>query len=762
MKKSFNLIFLLAAMSTLVSCNNSLSTNSTSKESSTSQPSDENMSYWSDDVKALLEKYCGEVLPYPQEGLTGNITAIEVSNYEESYLQISDESSSFLLKSIHYEYDLESAGWTIQKDYNGNTYKSLSSNSTYVELTKVVTTDEKSSGYRILFSYDSESNCNIINCYKNLNGSLSSNTAYSKAEDEAIKESLITSLPFGSWGSDYVVLSNKYLSFYVDENTIQVQDSCALNVISSTVEALKNDGFVLDKLSSAANGIYVLNKALIDEDNNKYAIINVLATYDGGNVLLATYNPLEKSSNQWPSEFIGELETITGISVPTFTANDITTYNYYKKHDTYYISATTSTSLYDTYMEKLEQNSFYSVANDPSLYSDWKENIQISLSQSYNSSTYEPEGFSIAVKALTSEKTFVDSYPADKVQQFLDSQSISRVAPFSLDETGSEMYRYTLTTDYEARYNYWFDYLTTLYRMINSSYTEEEIKGFADEAAKDDLGINIEFLDVDQSLAKKLKDKFYNAGWHMEEYFLVGYKFEDPDGKMSVIIYFYDNGITQVEIGVGSGETHNPVFEFSLDSVFARPGDTIDLSRYLTVDMLPYTITYTSLNENILTVDSEGEVSVSSSATNNSSAQVKASVTTSTGETIDATFTIKITTLTKADITTKLSSLLKNKVIAETFKEEDDNGLYYIYGAFLQEEVSIEEAKQLLESEFILENFELSEDTPEWIEDVDGNNEPYEYLVYAQPELNYIQYSVYTDVYEGVTYTWIQMVIISY
>ncbi len=761
MKMTKRLILLLSATLLLSGCNGGTSDSTNNSESTTSSSDTPVTSSWSDDIKALLEKYCGDVLPYPSNGFVGEIKYQEVMDmYGKNCLQIYDKATSFTLKDIHWEYDLEASGWTIQKDYNGNSYKDAITDDGYVELTRISSDETK--GFRLLFNYDSTTKCNLITCYNDLKTKLSTRTSFDDVEDGCIQYSLLTSLPFSRWGADYYVATHEYYELFFDENTVLIQDELAINNSDYTIKALEDDGFVLNASLSKANGLGVLYKELKNDENEAFANIQALVVYNGGNKLQATYLPIATPSSAWPSEFLKPIEEETGISLPTFTADDITSYGYYKKHDTYYVTANTSTSLSFDYGWELEDLGLFEDPDHLGTYTDWHEKVQIELTEGTDAS-YNTTSFTVALKAIKSEKTFADSYPSDKVADFLKNNNIN-VTPFSLDNTGTDIYRYTYTTDYEARYDYWYEYLKRWYKVMGMTMSEEEVISEAEDAATSDLGLVIEIADDDGSIADGLSDKFYKAGWHKETYYDNGSKFEDPDGELAVMIVCR-GGITNIKIALGSGEKHKPVFEFTQSEIWDRPGNQVDLSNYLNIDMLPYTISYTSSDTSVLTVDEYGSATISESAKNNDSSIIKASITDKEGNTFEASITIRVTTITQEDIISQLKTRFESAVVKGTFNEEEDenNGSYRIYGAFLASELSVEEAKKYVEDNLILDNFSLSEYTPTWVDSNDYNTgDPYTYIIYCQGNCNIVQYLIYSDTYEGVDYTWIQMIIYNF
>ena len=761
MKKTQKLILLLSTTLLLSGCGNNASSTSSSSETSGSS-SISYVSSWTDEIQELLKTYCGDVLPFPTNGLVGKVGIYEgMDYYGRNCLQLNDASSSFTLKSIHWEYDLVDAGWTIQKDSNGNSYKDAYSDGGYLELTKV--SGSPSVGYRLLVSFDSETGCNLITCYNELETELSSNTDFDEIEKSCIEYSLLTSLPFGVWGTDYYVATNEYYSAFFDENTVLVQDQLAINNQEEIVEALEDDGFSINSYYTKLSGLYVLNKELSDNKDEVFANIQVLVYYNGGNNLQATYIPTVTESETWPAEFLSEVETLSGVSVPTWEGETVTGYGYYKKHDTYYVTVGTSESVSFDYCWALEDEGFYCDRDDVFLYSDWHENIQIKVNETEDESTGSAV-MTLGIKATTTSNTFVDSFPSDVITSFLESQDIS-VIPFGLTETGTDMYRYSVTLDYDARYTYWVNYLHAWYKAMDMEMSDEDIEELAAEAALADLGVEVEVVDDFGEYADELCEKFYEAGWHREEYGNNGYKFEDPNGELSVIITNETNYITYVKVGLGSGLKHEPVFGFNSSEVWGRPEGQLYLSYYLDVDMLPYEISYTTSDANVATVDESGTVTIASNAENGSSVTIKASLTSADGEVYESSITVKVTTVTKDELVSTLADKIKGLVVDGTLIEQEDetSGAYYIAGAFLASEKSTEEAKKFVEENLIIDGFAVSEFTPTWIESQDyDTGEPYEMIAYSQGTINTVAYMVYSDTYKGVDYTWVQMVIYSY
>ena len=91
----------------------SISSSSSTPSSSKSSSSTSTGPTWADDVKALMNKHCGEVLPYVEFGK--NFYAGEnTDDNGEPYLVMYDEASTLTIEN--YYQTLESAGWTVETE----------------------------------------------------------------------------------------------------------------------------------------------------------------------------------------------------------------------------------------------------------------------------------------------------------------------------------------------------------------------------------------------------------------------------------------------------------------------------------------------------------------------------------------------------------------------------------------------------------------------------------------------------------------------
>ena len=106
-----------------------------SESTSVIESSEDTREQWDEEEKALLLKYCGEVLPYPS-GFLSYVSLNEATDDEGArYLEIVNFAEVFTIGD--YYKDLEKEGWTGIRDYNGNIAQTDSSGTTYYELTHV-------------------------------------------------------------------------------------------------------------------------------------------------------------------------------------------------------------------------------------------------------------------------------------------------------------------------------------------------------------------------------------------------------------------------------------------------------------------------------------------------------------------------------------------------------------------------------------------------------------------------------------------------
>ncbi len=628
-----------------------------SSDSSASSSSVE-PSVWSEEEQALMLTYCGAVLPNHNGKLSGKITLEEVEDYYgNKYLVITDTSSSFTLKD--YYFDLVSAGWNLITGYNGDAVQTDSNNVDFVELTR---DSESSVGYDLIYSYQEAdadygtSAGNVIYCYNDLVSSRSTAKAWSDEEVSAISSTLTTTLPFIALGS----LNRVYA--YNDDCLVAI-DVYTQDLSGAYSDLLVADGWNLDALTSVTSDMYVLSKTLSDG-----ASLQATLYYNNGNTFVFEYTPNVLSSTTWPSAFLADLEKDTGVTVPSFDIDEGSSYYYYRKNDIYVLQGLNENfGAYD-YGETLYEAGLFRSADsdltqgDP--YSNWEETIAIEVSSLYDD-TYLEVGLTLVMTPTTPTSTFSATWPSSEIsstlKDVLDVEGIEVPELTDLSSyTDSEIKYEIRGEEYIAsRVEYYAEdmtYFPYFYEELSEDPTEEEIQALALVYAQKDAGIVITIKDSSEYASyEAYTGLLYNACWHLE-----GSTYEDADGKLAITVEGdakpdYDSYTTTITIQKGSGETHTPVFEFGSSEYNVGIGKSMRL--WVNVDMLPYDISYSSNNDHF-TVDSNGNVTVSSDATEGETATITGSMTTSSGEVKTATCTITAIKVLDYDKTSAIEAVL--------------------------------------------------------------------------------------------------------
>ncbi len=618
MQKKKNLLLLLAATLLLSGCatdssasssEETTTTQDSSSESSTSEPRKVSGS-WTEEEQELLKQYCGEVLPYPADGmLNGEVTVSD----EYSYLSIEDEeSSSFTLEE--YYYYLVEAGWTLHTGYNGNSSSTTTDYSgntlTYCELTKL--SEDGSTGYRIYYYFvpaveegedgwpEASPAHHVIRCFNSMVTEKTTNSEW--FFDEYKMESALTFvLPFMKLGDNFAVENN-----YFDSNVLTITDNYVNDLTKDYKDLLVENGFVLSVSDSKTLDAYVLYKKI---DN--YSTVMAALKYFNGNQFVFYYNAKYQEFDSWPTSVVAEYEKESGVTVPEFTSND-GKYYYHKKGDALdiygYVDDTWSADM-AYYNDLLEKGFSYTSNWSETYYLSWSETLKI---VSYTSTDSENKAkFGIKVTLYETDYKLVDSWPTELLASLASKYEIG----FDIPEP-------------------------TLYD------SSRQIKYQLDEYSWGEFEVRMVIYDPEDSDGNCAYNSYYkalkNMAWHHEVDFNDYDVFEDPNGKLS-IKFTWVNSLLEVSIGSGSGETHEPVFSFEESAVSLTANSTYN--PVVNIDMLPYDVTYTSNNDSV-TVDTDeyGDpvVTVTSNAEVGTSATITATMTLPSGEAKTTTLTVNV------------------------------------------------------------------------------------------------------------------------
>ncbi len=662
MKKLNSLFLLLAASLVLSGCGGE-----TSSSSSTSSSGETVTGDWSDDVKALMNTYCGEVLPYPQGMLTGTVTAGEFTDsYGNKFLQISDEATSYGLSN--YYIDLEASDWTGIRDYNGNVKQTDTDGVEYSEFVKI--SDGK--GYDILTFFseakeateDSEATpaCNVIKCFKDKSASKTDATDWSDDDKAEFKAGITVNLPFFAFGDDYTVVNP---SSY--PNIAAVYDSYACSLVSEYAAILVADGFVDNTAYSKVYGYPVLQKTLASGET-----LTAIVFYQKGNYVQVSYTPCVIESTTWPTEFFADITTKTGLTVPELTdTKNITGYEYYRKNDQFVIAAIT-TEEYDTaYDAELAKLGIYGSNNS---YYNWEETFTIDAYSVKNDKGTAVDYFLIQAELTTPTSTFTTSWPADEISAFLTKFGVSVSVPAPTLPDGTEL-KYSKFDDYDAFYAYAVRYITANADDFEVDPTDTEaIKELAAYFAKINMSFTVNIKDSKYAIINSYLQSVYALAWSNQSYSTT--KFEDPTGAVG-IKFDGDSVVSTATIVLGSGVEHEPIFEFAKESIDVAPKLSKELP--LTVDMLPYNITYTSDTDGV-TVDENGTVSIAETVAIGTKATITATLTDGEGKVWTDTITVNVVKYSASialnSVADKMSPYFTSGVAVET---DEDTGEEYIF-----------------------------------------------------------------------------------
>lgn len=637
MKKIRKYIPLVLAPFMMIGCNDSKtsssdqtsSSNDISNEISSSESinSSEIESLWSDDAKELIIKYAGSLLPYPVS-FSNNVSVKEITDTANNrqYLEILDQSDAFTLDDYHE--DLEKDGWVGVTDYNDKIKQSDANGNVYYEFLK--TSKGNSVGYDLTYfhSIDTETSLkyNVIQCFNDLETELDTATDWEDEEKEVFDNALSDIPPFLKFGK-----TNKV--YQSSSNTLYCYDGCAIDLSKDNVDILKKAGYVLDETKSAQNSHYTLLKTLAD--NSK---ITAEVYYFSGNYVLFQYYSDIKESTTWPTSFTDSFKATSGFSLPPFEAGDIKCYFYYTKGKENTIYAfTEDTYLLDFYNNSLrEKGLVYDYKNQ--WYVDWNENYYIKTRTSTDSIT--DESLVIISFGMLDETydEFITGWPTSTIDKFLSDNKIETEYPeFNISGLSKyDNYRYEIQ-NYDDQYKYYYDLL-----KANSDYfdidpdDEEAIVAKATSIAKNNTYVKIQvydpmtkaesdgsYSDVSYPVLDYFKTTLTNACWCSVDNDDFTYEsFEDASGKL-LIGFDYAYGVTTITFTFGSGNAHTPTFKFTDSEIGLSAGDVYNLQ--LDVQMLPYKISFASDNEKI-SVDSDGKVTVASDAKEGEEATITASM----------------------------------------------------------------------------------------------------------------------------------------
>ncbi len=621
--RKFNRLLILALPFLLISCGDdkgdpSSSTPSDSisdSENPSTEDSSEDYSKWSEDQKMLLENYAGAILPYPSG--FANEVSFEVITDEASastYLQILAKSEKFSIAS-YYESLLKSE-WSLIRDYNGKAEQSDAKGNAYYELVKI----DDGFGYLLTyFHYEGEKESyDVIQCYNDFDTELDNRTSWTEEEQEKYRSALTEVPPFMKLGERNAVVSD-------GTSRVYCLDMLSKDLSKENAAILVENGYVLDTETSASHGNFVLVKTFEDGST-----IYASTYYYSGNYVTFSYGPKIYESSSWLSELTASFEEKTGYQIPQFEANK---YYGYVKDGVTRIYCYTDNFYIDTQYERALLQSGIIYDNTQGFYADWAETYYLKPFTYFDADGNTVFGVDFSLLEAPYD-TIENSWPSDKIQEFLKENSISGSVPeFDFSSLSPHSTCHTSVTNYSTAYEEAYAKV----KASPSSYglkedDEDGIKEAAEQIARQNTVYTIRIYDpevrIDETKTEfKVNEAFFalckKEGMSRVSSNLYDIAMEDEEGRIAIGIDLNHQEVTIISITYGSNQSHDPIFRFDEESLTLNPGSVYKL-RY-TCEGYPYEVKFSSSNSKVK-VDSEGMVTVDTDAEPGSEATITASM----------------------------------------------------------------------------------------------------------------------------------------
>lgn len=601
MRKILHILSLGLVATLLVGCgtNKNKGSSSNSDSGSSSQPAGPE---WPTALQTLMEKWCGEVLPYVELKSGYKYEELEDAYTGEPYFGIWDLASKFVLAD--YGDELEANDWEVEVNDT--------------DPSDVLYTATKDDGagtfYFVQYYFDSEYG-NCIDCwYSLLSTELTPNTAWTTSESEDMVYTLTQELPFMKFGKGYTVQAQG--------DDFILMDNYYEDLSSSYVSVLTNNGYTL---GGTTEGVSYYVKTLADQST---ITVYPYYTVGTGNYVYAMYTPHTTTVNAWPAELFTSIETATGYIIPSYSA---TSYEYYVKNEVIYVSSAVSSSLKEAYETAGETNGFIK-AQDGVLVT-WEETVAIYYGDVKNSAGTAVQGFSIAVGATTPSSTLTNSWPSTEISTYMSTKSIT-VSPIACDDVHTKGFKYfewDLDTAYAYLYEQYYEsYYDYYYSFIEAGLiSEEEIAEWAAEDAEEQapyyVGFYIHIYSEDGDVFNAYKAALESAPWYVEAPKEGGKYWYGEDGTGDCAVYFIDCGYyLEIQILKGKGEAHAPSLTLNKTTAYVKPGGSLQLTA--TKQMIVEPVSFSSSDESIAIVDaSSGLVEVKPGAAEDSTVTITAS-----------------------------------------------------------------------------------------------------------------------------------------
>lgn len=334
-------------------------------------------------------------------------------------------------------------------------------------------------------------------------------------------------LPFFQFGEDYEIAD--YSIF-----TLEFYDSyTAEDLTSEYIEVVEAAGYTFLRNDQYGDPIY-------GKTTSEGAIeLNIYNYEEYGNCVDATFIPNKETVAMWPSfEELTAFETGAGFSVPHFEA---TSYTYYSRYGYVFIETETSDNLavaYSTAAEALGYIHSYSPASGDVQYgsvTNWEETFNLSYSilgyeEEAESEEEEPTlvitGFQLQMNLTDPESEFVETWPEERISEYLAGFEIQDVTVPVLDDPSSKQFKVA-----EAAYADVLAYYLELYaEYIEAGWISLDM---VEEWAAEDSGFFVQAYDAAGTGAATYNAKFDSTWENVTP--------EDKSGT-----YWSKNGVTVV------------------------------------------------------------------------------------------------------------------------------------------------------------------------------------------------------------------------
>ncbi len=625
MKKTKTILYLASAALLLASCGGNVPANSSSSDQAPS--SSEETKAWSEEDSSTILSFVGESLPYPA-GFASypSVEIVNDSATSTSFLEIVYPCKA--LSIADYYQDLKAKGWNVIVGYDGSAEQKDSSGVIFYELTKI---GSNGKGLNLTYFHLKRldgTNRDVIQVYNDFSASQNKATEWKESEKATFASVLGEVPPLMKLGDPYAVSINQ---------GVHCADMLAEDLTSENLDILKSAGYALDEELSSANACYVLKKEL--QDGN--ALLASLYYYSGNHASFFFQADVKEYSS-WPKEFLSSFESKSGYTIPEFEIEDIDTYYCYTKAGVHYVYGYTEKFGVEYVYESKLSNSGLIYDGAQQWYASWDEKYYVQIITEYISTGEKV--FAIAFSTIDAPYTLIaDGYPSETVASFLEENGISANAP-SFDYSSYSPYStcHVRKQDYKDVYP---DYLSavkadpTSYGLDEKS-SESEIEAKAKELAKEATVLQISIYDPKHETT--IEDAYNGiTGYQVNDYLIETLRqakwsrlertlesaydvtYEDPTGTIAIGIDLVEE-VSIISITYGSGQAHSPVFAFEETTIALSRGNQTRL--LYTADMLPYEVTFSSSDPDMVSVDKRGFVKVSENAEIGSTVTITASM----------------------------------------------------------------------------------------------------------------------------------------